>query len=152
MSNNQLIIGCINKLNKQNDIPALYSFLFLYETELKTSVGLFDIENKELKVFLQKNQIYLGALNKTDEKKSKKYEWHILYRQNINDKISKNDKVHHLLRHIRNSIANCTIKKERGNIFLLTDKKSNGENTMEGRIKVDLFYSLIENLIKTKKL
>lgn len=44
-----------NKLSK-DDISNLYAFLIHYETELKNKAGLFDIENANLKSYLNKNQ------------------------------------------------------------------------------------------------
>lgn len=139
-----------NKLSAK-DKNILYDYLCLYEYDLKDKAGSFDLNCHELNSFLKMNRIYLGALNKSEQKKSKKYSYTILYAQRRGDKVSKDDKVHHLLRHIRNSIAHGLIKKRKGNIVSLQDKGKQGQETMQGQIDINLLYALLNQLIKTNK-
>ena len=61
-----------NKLSAK-DKNILYDYLCLYEYDLKDKAGSFDLNHHELNSFLKMNRIYLGALNKSEQKKSKKY-------------------------------------------------------------------------------
>ena len=139
-----------NKLSAK-DKNTLYDYLCLYEYELNDKAGSFDLNHHELNTFLKTNRIYLGALNNSERKKSKKYSYTILYTQRRDDKVSKDDKVHHLLRHIRNSIAHGLIKKGKGRIASLQDRGKQDQETMQGQIEINLLYALINQLIKANK-
>lgn len=122
----------------------------LYEYELKSQAGTFDLENKNLCSFLKDKSIFLGGINKTDKKKANNCRGYILYNQRTH-KVSKNDKVHHILRHIRDSIAHGLISKTHNQVMNMTDKSSTGGLTMEGKVKAEDFYTLLNILIKSKK-
>lgn len=134
------------------DISNLYSFLCFYEQEIKKYPGSFDITKKTIDKFINKQDIYLDTCNKKKLAKAKKHKYYFLYDQQKNSKASKNDKAHHLLRHIRNSIAHGRVK------ISIKDKKTyemtdfNGyRNTMYGLISLPVLYQLITILFKSKK-
>lgn len=133
------------------DISNLYLYLYDYENEIKGAPGSFDITNKMIDEFIKKHDIYLDTCNKKKLTTAKKHKFYFLFDQQKNSKVSKDDKAHHLLRHIRNSIAHCLIKRndQNSNVYEMTD--SNGHrNTMYGYINTSVFYQLITLLIQSK--
>lgn len=138
-----------NKLSK-DDIKHLYGYLCLYESELKVKAGSFNMEDDALYSFLKERNIYIGAQSKKDKKKANSSRNFILYCQRKNN-ISGTDKVHHLLRHIRNAIAHGLITKGHNQIMTMTDKSTFGNETMQGKINAEDFYALLNLLIKTRQ-
>lgn len=139
-----------SKKLSQSDILYLYSFLCHYERELKKQAGTFDVNNLKLCKYLREQDIYLGSLNANERKKSANHRFYILYEQRVNNKESGGDKIHHLLRHTRNAIAHGLISKGQKQILSLYDEGVNKKVTMEGRIKSDVFYALLNLLIESK--
>lgn len=135
----------------QSDILHLYEFLCQYERGLKDQAGNFDINNLKLGKYLKEQDIYLGALNINERKKSTQHRFYILYDQRANNKVSGRDKVHHLLRHVRNAIAHNLVNKGRKRILFLQDMGKDRKMTMEGHIEADAFYALLNLLIESKK-
>lgn len=134
-----------NKISEA-DKAKMFDYLKDYQDNIKPNFGKYDLNDKKLQKFLSVNDIYLGRMNKKCEAKANKHQYFILYEQ---DKPKKrdNDEVHHLLRHIRNSIAHGRIGKKSRNLFLLIDKSPNGEKlTMFGEIDYKLLFDLISLL------
>lgn len=151
----KLVMGkgvVINGLNSV-DVEKLYIYVCEYAANIEGNPGSFDITNPTLCELLKKHDIYLDSFNKTNVAKTKRHVNYILFEQYVKSKASRNDKAHHLLRHLRNSIAHGLIKKiKTKNIeyYELADKNEK-RGTMMGTIKVQVFYSLIENLINSNK-
>lgn len=135
----------------QSDILYLYDFLCRYEQELKNQAGTFDINNLKLDKYLKEQDIYLGALNAGERKKSTQHRFYILYDQRANNKASGGDKIHHLLRHVRNAIAHNLVSKGRKQMLSLQDKSKDEKMAMEGHIRAEVFYALLDLLIESKK-
>lgn len=142
-----------NKLSKEN-IIALYEYLCEYEKEIKPYPESYDYMNDGFQRFIRQNNIFLNSLapthRKTAQKKGSNY---ILYDSKRNTSSGK-DKVHHLLRHIRNSIAHGQISKERKSkkvYYRLIDKNKSGNDSMISYIEEHFFYQIINQLIKTKE-
>lgn len=135
-----------NNIISESDKAQMFDYLKDYQDNIKPNFGKYDLNDKKLQKFLSINDIYLGRMNKKCEVKAKKHQYSILYEQ---DKPKKrdNDEVHHLLRHIRNSIAHGRIRKKGSNVFYLIDKSPNGEKiTMVGKINYKLFFELVSLL------
>ena len=134
-----------NPLNQKNTIKC-YSYLARYEKEVKENGGQYNIEH--IQDFLADNDIYLETLTKNNMRRAVKHNNWILFEQNKRNKSSKDDVAHHLLRHIRNSIAHVYITKYNGDIHI--EDYQNNRKTMQGKISEDLFFLLIDKLISTK--
>lgn len=134
------------------DVVNLYHYICEYESFIKHEPGQFDISNKELDKFIRHYDIYFDTCAKKNVSKAKKHDHYMLFEQNKNSKASKNDKAHHLLRHIRNSIAHGWISKVDGKTerYNLTDNNGR-KDTMWGYIGVKVLYQLITKLIESKK-
>lgn len=128
-----------NNLSKE-DVNSFYNYLCLYETEIKQQYGQYNFEDSDFINFCSKNKIERkNRKSKLDNK---------FYFETFQiDKI--NDKAHHLLRHIRNSVAHGLVQKK-GKNFILHDFNKNNKETMYGCIRVDLFWNFIEKLLLTK--
>lgn len=143
----------INGLNAI-DITNLYHYACEYEVCIKPYPGSFDISNKNLDKFLNRYDIYLNTCAQSNRSRAKKHEYYFLYEQYVKSKASGRDKAHHLLRHIRNSIAHGMVNMidEKHQILELSDFSVNtGKDTMWAKISVPILYQLITKLIETKK-
>ena len=141
----------MNKLSKE-DIVRLYDYLYDYESLYKVEANNFDLKNEEFQTFLKNKEILLGSLSATNRKKATSIANSILYDSSKN-KTSGTDKLHHLLRHIRNSFAHGLITKKTINkkaYFVVHDKNLAGNISMEGRIDSSLLFELINQIVKTK--
>lgn len=139
-------------LNKDKDIPRLYVFLIIFEKHIKSKVGTYNFEDSPFKKFCDNNDIKcVKSMAERELKKKSKYGNYFFFSVSTNNKVSKDDVAHHLFRHIRNSIAHALVEKN-GNTYYLTDKNTNGNPSMEAKIKIDLFDSFISELEKTKKI
>ena len=127
-----------NNLSKE-DVNSFYNYLCLYETEIKQQYGQYNFEHSDFINFCIKNKIERkNRKSKLDNK---------FYFETFQiDKI--NDKAHHLLRHIRNSVTHGLVQKK-GKNFILHDFNRNNNETMFGCIRVDLFWNFINELIAT---
>lgn len=141
--------GYVNGLTK-DEICRLYQFVCTYEYDIKEYPTHFDITSKDIEKLKKECDLYFDTLAKKNFSKAYKYSYYILYEQNKRSKASKDDKAHHLMRHIRNSIAHGRIKKNPGDILIIKDC-NNTKDTMEGKISVKLLYRLIDVLIKSRK-
>lgn len=141
--------GIINGLTKE-EICQLYQFVCDYEENIKFYPTCFDITTKKIEKFKKEYDLFFDTLAKRNFAKAYKHSYYFLYEQNKNSKASKDDKAHHLLRHIRNSIAHGKIKKNAGDILVLKDCNTT-KDTMEGKIPSKLLFQLIDVLIKSRK-
>ena len=139
------------------DIVRLFQYVCEYETNVKVAPGKFDISCKRINKIKNKFDIYFDTCAKRNIPKAKKHRFYLLFEQTKNSKASKDDKAHHLMRHIRNSIAHGyiskrSVKKNKGieEIIEITDK-NHDRNTMCGEISINAFYQLIQELLKSKR-
>lgn len=128
-----------NNLSKE-DVNSFYNYLCLYETEIKQQYGQYNFEHSDFINFCSKNKI---ERKNRKSKLDNKFYFETFQRDKINDK------AHHLLRHIRNSVAHGLVQKK-GKNFILRDFNRNNNETMYGCIRVDLFWNFIEKLLLTK--
>ena len=131
----------INNLS-QDDICKFYEFVCQYELEVKYHFGDYNFDANVLRQFCINNNIVFG--------KRKASPYRFVFEANKPKDKQQNDKAHHLLRHIRNAFCHGLVRKE-GKLFILTDRNKNGNESMNAKIWVDLFWSLIDILLKTKK-
>lgn len=139
------------------DIVRLFQYVCEHENNVKSNPGKFDISYKGINKIKNKYDIHFGTCAQRNISKAKKHKFYLLFEQKKNSKASKDDKAHHLMRHIRNSIAHGyikkkSIKKNKANIeiFEITDKNPY-RNTMRGEISVPALFQLISELIKSRK-
>jgi hypothetical protein len=126
------------------DKAKMFDYLKDYQDNIKPNFGKYNLVDKKLQKFLSVNDIYLGRLNQKCIGKTSKHQYHILFEQN-KPRNKENDVVHHLLRHLRNTIAHGRIKKKGSKLFQLSDKTADGNNvTMTGEIDYKLFFELID--------
>lgn len=138
-----------NRLN-QKEISYLYNYLVTFEKEIKDKAGLYNIEEKFLRNFLCKEDIFLTTMAKSSVVKARRHQYYIRFEQNKRNPISNTDVAHHLMRHIRNSIAHGNLFKSNKDVYIFTD--TNGKNdTMEGKLPMEKFNKLLELLQNSKK-
>lgn len=137
-------------LSKKDDIPKLYTFLIMYEKDLSSKAGRFNIDSPSFISFCKSNNIKCKSSLAKKELNKKDRTENYFYFSTIQTRFSKNDKAYNLLRHIRNSIAHALISKEKG-FYILLDKNSNSNTSMIAKIRVDFFDSFITELIKTSE-
>lgn len=140
-----------NSKLSRDDIIRLYKFLLDYETEYKTMAQQFNFNAPQLQSFIKHHSVLLASNSKKEKKKKGKYEAWFFYEQRKNDLKSKDDKVHHLLRHFRNSVAHGLIVKESKAVFIFKDKTEKGKITMEGKMKADIFFDFLSMLTSCRK-
>lgn len=135
-------------LSKRDDMPTLYSYLIIFERELKSKAGNFNIDAQSFILFCKTNNIkVVNSLSKTEINKKDKHDNYAYFNSSPNQ-VSKSDKAHHLLRHFRNSIAHALITKKK-NYFYFSDYNTNNNLSMIAKIRIDLFESFIQELTKT---
>ena len=124
----------------------------LFEREISSQFGVFDINSLKLQKFLDEKSILIGRLNKKDTKKKSQFKYFVLYDDDKpkGSKEKGNDSVHNLLRHIRNAIAHGLVVAENRQKLSIKDKTKNGRLTLEGKIPNRLFYELLEALLSTR--
>lgn len=144
MGNNTFKVG----LSKGNDIPALYIFLIYFEKEIKSKSGSYNITDPAFISFCNLNNIKCKESIAKKETVKKDRNENYFFFSTIKNVISQNDKAHHLLRHIRNSIAHALIFKSK-NYYYFKDFNSNNKLSMIGKIRIDLFNSFVAELVKT---
>jgi|GEM_PF-437511 len=136
-------------LSKKDDIPRLCTFLIQYEKDIITKAGSFSINAPSFISFCLQNDIKCKNSLANRELKRKDKNENYFYFSTTQTLVSKNDHAHHLLRHIRNSIAHALITKKKG-FYLISDKNSSHNSSMTARIRIDLFDSFVSELIKTQ--
>ena len=131
------------------DKAKMFDYLKEYQENIKKNFGEYDIMNKKLLKFLSTNDIFIGRMNKKCIEKSKRHQYYMLFEQD-KPRNKDNDVAHHLLRHIRNSIAHGRIDKKGNVFFKLEDYSTNGlTKTMIGLLNYKLFFELIDQLQNT---
>lgn len=130
----------------------LYDFLCLFEREISSQFGVFDINSPKLQKFLDEKSILIGRLNKKDTKKKSQFKYFVLFDDDKPKRYKEiaNDSAHNLLRHIRNAIAHGLVVAENRQKLAIKDKTKNGGLTLEGKISNRLFYELLEGLLSTR--
>lgn len=130
----------------------MYKFLKHFETSIAQNAGKYDYDSHEFQCFLQDSNLVIIPVSKSKYVKDLPRNNYIVFVYG-DHKTPYDDKAHDLLRHIRNSIGHALIRKAAKNksIFDIMDRNKNGVITMRGNIDESLFFSLIEQLIKTYK-
>lgn len=136
------------EISKQDKV-FLYDYLCEFENEIKQHFGCYDFNDKKLQRFLFDHDIYIGAYNKTNRKKIIKHKYYLLFEQK-KTKGKRNDVVHHLFRHVRNSVAHGHVIKSGRNKLRFDDFSKNDNKTMEGIIDQKVFQLLMEKLKSAK--
>lgn len=142
----------MNKLSNSNKIK-LYTYLCQLEVELKGSFGTFNIEDAKLNSFLEEEKLLLGSISEKNEQKIGNYKYFLLSNLRKPDKfkdIVGNDHVFLHLKHIRNAIAHGNVISNRSN-FDIKDYSEQGNLSAKGKLKSELLYRLIEELLETRK-
>ena len=143
----------LNKLSNPNKIK-LYTYLCQLEVELKGSFGAFNIKVPKLNSFLEKEKLLLGSMSETNEQKIGNYKYFLLSNLRKPDKfqnIAGNDYAFLHLKHIRNAIAHGNVASINRLNFDIKDYSEQGNLSAKGRLKSELLYRLIEELLKTRK-
>lgn len=143
----------MNKLSNTNKI-LLYDYLCHLERELKNTFGVFNVDDKALCTFLEKNRILLGSYTATNEKNKGKYKFFVLSNLRKPEKykyISGNDYAYLHLKHIRNAIAHGNVTALNKLNFMLEDYSEKGVISAKGKINCKLFFGLIDALLNTRK-
>ena len=137
----------INNLSV-NDIEKFYNYLCDFEINHKSSYGHFNFYDSQFQEFCKTNNIISkGKRGKVNKNKNNGSLWF----KSKQDKNKVNDVGHHLLKHIRNSIAHGLVKKK-GQFYYFEDYSLNKTfQTMGGRMRYDLFWPFLDNLLSTKK-
>lgn len=130
----------------------MYRFLTLYEKSIAKSAGSYDWDSSTLQQFLKQQNVEIRPVSKTKYVKDLPRNNYIVYIYG-DHKAVYDDKVHDLLRHIRNAIGHALITKTSVNRarFKLIDRNKIHTITMCGNIEEPIFFALLEQLIKTKK-
>lgn len=143
----------MNKLSNSNKIK-LYTYLCQLEVELKGSFGTFNIEDAKLNSFLEEEKLLLGSISEKNEQKIGNYKYFLLSNLRKPDKfkdIVGNDHVFLHLKHIRNAIAHGNVISTNRSNFDIKDYSEQGNLSAKGKLKSELLYRLIEELLKTRK-
>ena len=141
-----------NKLSESN-IVKLYRFLFAFEKEYANCYGKFNLSDGRIISFKEKENILLGSMCKTNEKKINGAKYFILWDDAKPDRFKSmpnNDSAYNLLKHLRNSIAHGNIISENRQKFSLNDYNRANNLSMKGKISNKLFFQLLELIISTK--
>ena len=142
-----------NKLSNSNKIK-LYTYLCQLEVELKGSFGTFNIEDAKLNSFLEEEKLLLGSISEKNEQKIGNYKYFLLSNLRKPDKfknIAGNDHAFLHLKHIRNAIAHGNVTSINRSNFDIKDYSEQGNLSAKGKLKSELLYRLIEELLKTRK-
>lgn len=134
---------------EDKDVLLLYEYLCEYENYLKNEYGQFNIYDEKIKKFKNENKLFLGSVNRKDDKKrAVKSDNYLLWKEGSLKKKSKVDRAHALLRRIRNAFAHGNIINNQKGSFQLKDEDEK-EVTLDGVISYSLLYLLIEELKNT---
>lgn len=143
----------LNKLSNPNKIK-LYTYLCQLEVELKGSFGMFNIKDPNLNNFLEQEKLLLGRMSDKNEQKIGNYKYFLLSNLRKPDKfqnIAGNDYAFLHLKHIRNAIAHGNVISTNKSNFDIKDYSEQGNLSAKGKLKSELLYRLIEELLKTRK-
>ena len=143
----------LNKLSNPNKIK-LYTYLCQLEVDLKDSFGTFNMEDPKLNNFLEQEKLLLGSLTEKNEQKMGNYKYYLLCNLRKPDKfkdVAGNDHAFLHLKHIRNAIAHGYVTSTNKLNFDIKDYSKNGDLSAKGKLKCELFYRLIDELLNTRK-
>lgn len=140
-----------NKVLEDNDVLALYRYLFEYEKQLKNKRGQFNIYDENILKFKKDKELFLGSINREDDKKkAKKSKNYLLWKEgSLQKKHTNVDRAHALLRRIRNAFAHGDFVDNQKGFFLLKDVNDNQEVALDGVISYNLLYQFVEELKNT---
>ena len=143
----------LNKLSNHNKIK-LYTYLCQLEVDLKDSFGIFNIKDPKLNKFLEQEKLLLGSMTEKNEQEIGNYKYFLLSNLRKQDKfkdIVGNDHVFLHLKHIRNAIAHGNVISTNRSNFDIKDYSEQGNLSAKGKLKSELLYRLIEELLETRK-
>lgn len=143
----------LNKLSEPNK-ARLYGCLCHLEKSLKDSYGHFDIEKESLKKFIDEKSLFMSSLCKRNEEKAQEYKNFLLVNSKKPEKfkdVAGNDLAYWYIKHIRNAIAHANVVSINRDKFEITDYSRTGKKTAWGKINCKVLFSLIEQLLDTKK-
>lgn len=143
----------LNKLSNHNKIK-LYTYLCQLEVDLKDSFGIFNIKDPKLNKFLEQEKLLLGSMTEKNEQEIGNYKYFLLSNLRKPDKfkdIVGNDHVFLHLKHIRNAIAHGNVISTNRSNFDIKDYSEQGNLSAKGKLKSELLYRLIEELLETRK-
>ena len=143
----------LNKLSNHNKIK-LYTYLCQLEVDLKDSFGIFNIKDPKLNKFLEQERLLLGSMTEKNEQEIGNYKYFLLSNLRKPDKfkdIVGNDHVFLHLKHIRNAIAHGNVISTNRSNFDIKDYSEQGNLSAKGKLKSELLYRLIEELLETRK-
>lgn len=143
----------LNKLSNPNKIK-LYTYLCQLEMDLKGSFGKFNIKDPKFNNFLEQEKLLLGSLTEKNEQKKGNYKYFLLSNLRKPDKfkdVAGNDHAFLHLKHIRNAIAHGNVTSTNKLNFNIKDYSEKGCPSAKGKLKCELFYRLIEELLNTRK-
>lgn len=143
----------LNKLSNHNKIK-LYTYLCQLEVDLKDSFGIFNIKDPKLNKFLEQEKLLLGSMTEKNEQEIGNCKYFLLSNLRKPDKfkdIVGNDHVFLHLKHIRNAIAHGNVISTNRSNFDIKDYSEQGNLSAKGKLKSELLYRLIEELLETRK-
>ena len=143
----------LNKLSNTNKIK-LYTYLCQLEMDLKGTFGKFNIKDPKFNNFLEQEKLLLGSLTEKNDQKMGNYKYFLLSNLRKPDKfkyIAGNDHAFLHLKHIRNAIAHGNVTSTNKLNFDIKDYSEQGHLSAKGKLKSELLYRLIEELLKTRK-
>lgn len=158
MSQNQLgilikIMKQLNKLSNPNKVK-LYTYLCQLEVDLKASFETFNIKDAKLNSFLEQEKLLFGSMSKKNEQKNRNYKYYLLSNLRKPEKfkdIAGNDHAFLHWKHIRNAIAHGNATSINRSNFDIKDYSEQGNLSTKGKLKSELLYRLIEELLETRK-
>ena len=136
----------------KDSVYQMYKYLSAFEGSISKSAGHYNFNSIKLNQFLIDNDIVLRPVSKSSRVVNLPRNNYIVFLYG-DHKAKYDDKAHDLLRHIRNSIGHALIEKTSANraVFDITDKNKNGNLTLRGNMKENLFFALIQQLQDTKR-
>lgn len=143
----------LNKLSNPNKIK-LYTYLCQLEMDLKGTFGKFNIKDPKFNNFLEQEKLLLGSLTEKNDQKMGNYKYFLLSNLRKPDKfkdVAGNDYAFLHLKHIRNAIAHGNVMSTNKLNFDIKDFSEGGSLSAKGKLKCELFYRLIEELLNTRK-
>lgn len=143
----------LNKLSNPNKIK-LYTYLCQLEMDLKGTFGKFNIKDPKFNNFLEQEKLLLGSLTEKNDQKMGNYKYFLLSNLRKPDKfkdVAGNDYAFLHLKHIRNAIAHGNVTSTNKLNFDIKDFSEGGSLSVKGKLKCELFYRLIEELLNTRK-
>lgn len=131
----------MSKLTLTDKEKIFWADLVIYvEQEVKTKQKRFNINNKQLKSFIQKKNINLKWEKLSNNPFKKKQDDNTITFSKGNNFIAD------LLCHLRNAFAHLNIEIDKNGDYLLADYYRKGKLNMKGRISPQLLFELIDQI------